>query len=59
MTDPFASLRAEQERKFIESVEQDWVKQDRCPKCQGELDTGWECNSCGFDAKPIADRMVL
>jgi tRNA(Ile2) C34 agmatinyltransferase TiaS len=29
------------------------VKQDICPECGGELDTGWECNSCGFDAMPI------
>jgi hypothetical protein len=26
------------------------VAMDLCPKCGGELDTGWECNSCGFDA---------
>ena len=26
------------------------VKNDVCPKCGGELDTGWECNSCGYDA---------
>lgn len=29
------------------------VKEDRCPKCDGELDTGWECSSCGFDALPL------
>jgi hypothetical protein len=38
-------------REAIESV-----KEDRCPKCGGELDTGWECNQCGFDAVPIAER---
>ncbi len=27
--------------------------QDVCPRCQGELDTGWECNDCGFDAYPL------
>jgi len=32
-----------------------WMKralahQDTCPECLGELDTGWECNSCGYDA---------
>lgn len=27
--------------------------QDRCPECGGELDTGWECNDCGYDAQPI------
>ncbi len=29
------------------------VADDRCPKCNDELDTGWECNQCGFDALPI------
>ena len=26
------------------------ARRDKCPKCRGELDTGWECNDCGFDA---------
>jgi tRNA(Ile2) C34 agmatinyltransferase TiaS len=26
------------------------VSQDICPECGGELDTGFECNDCGFDA---------
>lgn len=26
------------------------VAKDICPKCGGELDTGWECNDCGYDA---------
>lgn len=27
------------------------VANDKCPKCHGgELDTGWECNFCGYDA---------
>ena len=30
------------------------IDNDTCPECFGELDTGWECNSCGFDAKPEA-----
>ena len=30
------------------------VADDKCPVCPGELDTGWECNSCGFDARLIA-----
>ena len=21
-----------------------------CPECGGELDTGWECNACNYDA---------
>lgn len=39
---------------------------DQCPECGGDIDTGWECNNCGFDARDIAykpairalDRMV-
>lgn len=23
---------------------------DVCPMCLGELDPGWECTQCGFDA---------
>lgn len=30
------------------------VEKDKCPKCTGDLDTGWECNQCGFDARDIA-----
>lgn len=29
------------------------VKNDLCPECGAELDTGWECLRCGFDARPI------
>lgn len=29
------------------------VSKDLCPKCGGELDTGWECNGCGFDTLTI------
>lgn len=28
------------------------AQEDRCPMCLGGLDTGWECNSCGYDAAP-------
>lgn len=27
--------------------------EDGCPECGGELDTGWECNDCGYDARPL------
>lgn len=27
-------------------------KLNRCPKCGGDLDTGWECTACGYDARP-------
>jgi hypothetical protein len=30
------------------------VANDKCPRCfVGELDTGWECNNCGYDAMPL------
>jgi hypothetical protein len=29
------------------------VDDDLCPRCLGELDTGWECNECGFNAYGI------
>lgn len=32
------------------------VSKDICPKCSGELDTGWECNDCGYDAMHLAPR---
>jgi|HubBroStandDraft_1064217.scaffolds.fasta_scaffold353041_3 hypothetical protein len=38
-----------------ESFEQKCTAVDMCPKCGGELDTGWECNKCGYDAMPHAD----
>jgi ribosomal protein L37AE/L43A len=31
---------------------------DLCPRCLGELDTGWECNDCGYDAKDEAYRVT-
>jgi len=30
------------------------ARQDTCPECGGELDTGWECNECGYDARDEA-----
>lgn len=30
------------------------ASRDRCPECGGELDTGWECSNCGYDARPLA-----
>ena len=31
---------------------QEYIDNDLCPvvDCEGQLDTGWECNDCGFDA---------
>jgi hypothetical protein len=30
------------------------ARRDVCPECGGALDTGWECNDCGYDAKTEA-----
>lgn len=35
------------------------AREDACPKCGSELDTGWECNSCGFDAQPLIQTARL
>lgn len=32
------------------------ARRDICPECGGALDTGWECNACGYDAKAEATR---
>lgn len=32
------------------------AENDVCPRCGGELDTGWECNSCKFDARYLIER---
>lgn len=34
----------------------DLVAEDICPRCRGQIDTGWECIECGYDAKWIAER---
>lgn len=44
----------ETQRISSASLRERAVANDRCPECGGELDTGWECNDCGFDARPIA-----
>lgn len=30
------------------------ARNDTCPECGWELDTGWECNECGYDARDEA-----
>ncbi len=30
------------------------ARRDICPECGGALDTGWECNMCGYDARDLA-----
>jgi hypothetical protein len=31
-----------------------WELEDWCPRCLGELDAGWGCNNCGYDANSVA-----
>lgn len=35
---------------ILEHFVQALVEEDICPRCLGELDTGWECNACDYDA---------
>lgn len=44
-----------QHQEHVEAM----VADDQCPKCRGELDTGWECNDCGFDAMSIAKQIPV
>lgn len=30
---------------------------DICPECLGELDEGFECHDCGYDAEPDIDHL--
>lgn len=34
------------------------VKRNICPMCGGSLDTGWECNDCGHDARSAVDTLA-
>ena len=36
------------------AVRKTLVREETCPQCGGDLDTGWECNDCQFDASTIA-----
>jgi tRNA(Ile2) C34 agmatinyltransferase TiaS len=38
------------------TVRRHMIKNDQCPECRGHLDTGWECNACGYDAQPELER---
>jgi hypothetical protein len=34
------------------------IKEGLCPECGGELDTGFECNDCSFDAIEEARKIA-
>jgi len=40
-------------------LEEALVDEDACPKCLGELDTGFECNDCGFDGIDFVDSAKI
>lgn len=42
----------EQTRHMLATFEKKCAAVDMCPKCGGNLDTGWECTRCGYDAMP-------
>lgn len=44
--------RATNPRELSDAAVSILVSENRCPMCLGELDTGWECNECGYDAQP-------
>lgn len=31
------------------------LRNDRCPRCNAELDTGYECATCGLDAAALLE----
>jgi hypothetical protein len=47
---PHDTVSEEKTNVVVHPVTAKKVARDICPKCGGELDTGWECNDCGFDA---------
>jgi hypothetical protein len=55
MWDMLATFIADNPRKLPVRIVSVLVSADRCAKCLGELDTGWECNDCGYDWKPWMD----
>lgn len=52
MWDLLAKFIANNPRKLPIRLVSLLVSADRCAQCLGELDTGWECNDCGYDWKP-------
>lgn len=40
----------------IPALDRSLARRDICPRCGGELDTGWECNDCGYDAMDEAKK---
>jgi tRNA(Ile2) C34 agmatinyltransferase TiaS len=42
-----------------QALRQFYARRDICPECGGELDTGWECLRCGYDAQRDAQLSVV
>jgi hypothetical protein len=43
-------------RELSDAAIGELLKEDKCPMCLGELDTGYECLSCGYDALPLIKK---
>jgi methionyl-tRNA synthetase len=44
----------------MSALEEFWASlaaEDTCPRCGGELDTGWECNECDYDARWLIEGL--
>jgi hypothetical protein len=44
----------------MSTLEEFWASlaaEDTCPRCGGELDTGWECNECDYDARWLIEGL--
>lgn len=46
---PFSNPDTIGQTDWIEDLSSKEMLWDYCPSCAGELDTGFECNSCGRD----------
>lgn len=51
-TELYAIMDANNPRKLPRNLVSQLISADRCARCLGELDTGWECNDCGHDWMP-------
>lgn len=59
---PLAKRRAKARslaREADRSIVRQRVVNDQCPQCSGELDIGYECNDCGFDAIKLVRGVVI
>lgn len=55
----WCSMRNKNPREMSDKCLSILLAEDFCPMCLGELDTGYECNDCGYDAIEDARRFEL